>query len=87
MPETSLTKTRGGSIIPSRTEIVKQLVQWFAGEYGLDIAESMFAKLDTSALIEIWKKRKARASTSSGGGGIVVLGLLALALGKRKGRR
>jgi len=84
----SLVKSRGGSLIPSRTEIVKDLVRWFAGEYGLDVAEAMFAKLDTPALIELWKKRKGKASSSSGGFGLGVLAIAALALhGTKKKRR
>jgi len=60
-------------------------VRWFAGEYGLDVAEAMFAKLDTPALIELWKKRKGKASSSGGFG--LGLFVVAIAMGAKKKRR
>lgn len=77
----------GSLPIPSRAEIVKDLVKWFAGEYGLDIAEAMFTKLDTPALVEMWKKRKGKASNSRSGLGMIVLAMLVVEGVNKKRRR
>jgi hypothetical protein len=81
-----------GSIIPSRAEIVKDLIKWFATEYGLEIAEAMFAKIDIAKLKQAWLDSRAKqglplpSTRSSGGGLVLVLGALLLFGGKKRKR-
>lgn len=88
-PLTVIDKGGGGSPIPSRNEIIKDVIKWFGTEYGLDLAESAFQALDTEKLQKWAKERAKQKRLASGGGGNVALLLLAfVAFGsKKKGRR
>ena len=89
----ALVKHEGGLPIPSREEIIKDLIKYFATEYGWDLAESMFKPLDTTKLIEWWKKKNAGIPSTewsggkSGGGGVLLLLFAAFAFGGKKRRK
>lgn len=90
----ALVKHEKGSIIPSRQEIIKDLVKYFFTEYGWDIAEKLFDPIPTDKLIDLAKKTlpgaeaaAAAARKGSGGGAIVLLALLAFAGGKKRRNR
>ena len=72
-----------GSPIPSRNEIIRDLIKWAAGEYGVALAESAWDKLTDPVLVETWKKAKAKHAKKAGGG-LALLALAALVAHKRK---
>lgn len=89
-----LVPTGNDSPVPTRNEIIKDMIKWFAQNFGIDLAvdaaERIFAKVDTKALYEKWKATQAQRGGASGGasGLVFVLAGLALLAGKRKrGRR
>jgi hypothetical protein len=91
----ALVRRSKSGLIPSKEEIVKDAIKWFASKYGIAIAESMLASVDHVAL---WKRiaaekraenRSRRALTSGAGSGSGSLMLIAFALFafSRKSRR
>lgn len=89
----ALVKHEKGSIIPSRQEIVKDLIKYFFTEYGLDLAESLFEPISTEKLLELAKrdpallKRFGIKPPQTGGGGLVILFALLAFGGKRRRKR
>lgn len=75
-----------GDVIPSRKEIVRDLIKWFATEYGLDLVESVFDSWSAQQIAEAWKKRQAKLKSSGSGGALLLLLLFAFASSKGKGR-
>ena len=85
----ALVKHEKGSIIPSRNEIIKDLVKYFFTEYGLDVAEKLFEPISLDKLKAMWLEKRAQKqlAAKSGGGGAMLLVLAALAFSGRKRKR
>lgn len=79
------------SPIPSRNEVIKDLIKWFASNFGVDLvtdaAERLFRGIDTEELFARYRKLQA-AKSGGASNGLVVLGaVLLFATSKRKRRR
>jgi len=88
--DTALVPTSKDSPIPSRNEVIKDLIKYFAQNFGIDLvydaAERLFRGIDT---MDLYRRYQAATNKTSGGGGVVyiALGLLLLAGKRKRGRR
>lgn len=72
-------------VLPSKSEIVRDLVRWFATEYGLELLESAFDSIEPAKLVDMWRSRAAKKKGSSGGA-ILLLLLFAFASSRKRNR-
>lgn len=88
--DTALVPSGKDSPIPSRNEVIKDLIKYFAQNFGIDLvydaAERMFRGIDT---MDLYRRYQAATSNKTSGGGFVfiALGLLLLAGKRKRGRR
>ena len=92
--QTALVPAPSTSPIPSRSEIAKDLIKWFAGKYGLALWDALWEQPQfvKDALEKFRADAAAKKSGGGGGGGVALIALAALAYGgkgkrKRRGRR
>lgn len=89
--DTALVPTSKDSPIPSRNEVIKDLIKYFAQNFGIDLvydaAERLFRGIDT---MDLYRRYQAATSNKTSGGSgfvFVALGLLLLAGKRKRGRR